>query len=254
MVAEVMSHACAEDEAVAAGNNCGHALLYAVGVCLPDEFPAPSTTQLQPVGKETCLLRRPNHHDHSQELVVALAALLLLEDQHELAAETGLQHDPVHCTGEGDVGGQEHNVLPAERGDALVLLEEVGRHLLQAPLPLAGGTRNWAGVGTELAPLLVVAFLAVDEPLGAAVPAEAAGEGDRLGHLLHGQVPDAAQRPAAGGADVDLGAAVGADEVAAVALYDGREDVVVADRTLEQVGEVLRAGARHHGHTGRHFP
>ena len=51
-----MGHASAKDEAVATGNNRGHALLDAVGVCLPDELPTPCTTQFQPVSKETCFL------------------------------------------------------------------------------------------------------------------------------------------------------------------------------------------------------
>ena len=37
---------------------------------------------------------------------------------------------------------------------------------------------------------------------------------------------------------MDFGAAVGANEVSAVALYDGRVDVVVAYGALKQVGEV----------------
>ena len=52
---------------------------------------------------------------------------------------------------------------------------------------------------------------------------------------------------------MDLGAAVGADEVPAVALYDGREDVVVANRALEEVREVLTTRARGDWHIGRHF-
>ena len=122
MVTEVMGHTCAKDEAVTAGNNRGHALLDAVGVCLPDKLPSTRTAQLQPVRKVPCFLRRADHHHHSQELVVALTALLLLQDKHELPAKAGLQHYPVHCAWEGDVGGQEHNVLSAEGGYALVLL------------------------------------------------------------------------------------------------------------------------------------
>lgn len=123
MVTEVMSHTCAKDEAVTAGNNCGHALLDAVGVCLPDELPPTRTTQLQSVCKVPCFLRRADHHHHSQELVVALTVLLLLQDKHELTAKAGLQHHPVYCTREGDVSGQEDNVLSAECGYALVLLQ-----------------------------------------------------------------------------------------------------------------------------------
>lgn len=129
----------------------------------------------------------------------------------------------------------------------------MGRYLLQATLPLAGGSRDGAGVGTELAAFLVVAFITVEEPLTAAVRAEAAREGYGLSHLLHRQVSDASQRPPAARAAVDLGAAVGADEVPAVALYDGWEDVVVANRALEEVGEVLAARARGNWYTGRHF-
>lgn len=134
-----------------------------------------------------------------------------------------------------------------------MLVEEVGWDLLQAPLPLAGGSWNGAGVGAELAVLLVVAFIAVEEPLVAAVQAETAREGDGLRHLLHRQVSDTAQRPPAAGAGVKLGTAVGADEVSAVALYDRRQDVVVADGTLEEVRQIFRTRAWAHRHIGRHF-
>lgn len=62
-----------------------------------------------------------------------------------------------------------------------------------------------------------------------------AGEGQRGGHLLHGQVPDAgAERAAAGRAAAQLLAARVADQVTRLALQDGRQHVVEAHRTLEQ--------------------
>ena len=169
MVTEVMGHTCTKGEAVTAGNNCRHALLDAVGVCLPHQLPATLTSQLKSVGKEAGLLGRPDHHDHSEELVMSLTVLLFLQDQHELAAEARLKHHPVHRPGEGDVSGQKDNVLPAEGGDALVLLVEVVRDLLQVTLPLTRGSWDGAGVGTELTVLLVAASLAVEESLGAAM-------------------------------------------------------------------------------------
>lgn len=70
------------------------------------------------------------------------------------------------------------------------------------------------------------------------------GEGQRGGHLLHGQVPDAgAERAAAGRAAAQLLAALVTDQVTRLALQDGRQDVVEAHRALEQ-GRQLRGLAR----------
>ena len=50
-------------------------------------------------------------------------------NSHEMVPETALHHDPIYGTGEVDVGGEEHDVLPLQGGDALVHLHEVGHHL-----------------------------------------------------------------------------------------------------------------------------
>lgn len=71
------------------------------------------------------------------------------------------------------------------------------------------------------------------------------------GHLLHGQVPDVAQRSPARGTTRELGPAAGADEVPALALQDGGQHVVEADGALEQRGEVGRHGGRGPGGGGQ---
>jgi len=66
-----------------------------------------------------------------------------------------------------------------------------------------------------------------------------AGERQRGRHLLHGQVPDAGgQRASAGRAAAQLLAALVADQVARLALQDGRQHVVEAHRALEQRREL----------------
>lgn len=72
--------------------------------------------------------------------------------------------------------------------------------------------------------------------------------------LFHGEVADVAEGPPAGGAAGQLGPAAGADEVPALALQDGRQDIVEAHRALEQRGEVRRHGCGrvHEGGDARH--
>ena len=133
--------------------------------------------------------------------------------------EAALHHDPVHGAREVDVRGQEDDVLSLKRGDALVVLHEVGHHLLEGALPLAGRAGAGAGVGPELAGFLVVGLLGVEEGNAAAGALVPTGEHHRGGNLLHGQVADvAAQLAAAGGAAGQLGPAGRAHQVAGVAL------------------------------------
>lgn len=61
-------------------------------------------------------------------------------------------------------------------------------------------------------------------------------EHDIAGYLLHGEVADVAQRPAARGAAGELGPAARAHQVPALALQDGRQDIVEAHGALEQGG------------------
>lgn len=75
-----------------------------------------------------------------------------------------------------------------------------------------------------------------------------AGEHHIASHLLHGEVADVAEGPAAGGAARQLGAAAGAHQVATLALQNGRQHIVEAYGALEQRGEVGRHGG---GHTGQ---
>ena len=195
---------------------------------------------ISPVSKVLCLLPGPDELDDGEELLVAVELLLLLKHQpgnrdnlesecidqlrsinsHEMMSEAALHHDPVDGAGQVDVRGQEDDVLPLQRGDALVVGHEVGHDLLEGPLPLAGGARAGTGVRPELAGLFVVGLLGVKEGEGAAVALVPAGEHHGRRHLLHRQVADVgAQLAAAGGAARQLGSAVGAHKVAGVALF-----------------------------------
>jgi hypothetical protein len=82
---------------------------------------------------------------------------------HEVVPETTLHHDPVYGPGEVDVGGEEYNVLALQRRDALVHLHEVAHDLFEGSLPLTAGARARTRVGTELASLLVVQLLSMQE-------------------------------------------------------------------------------------------
>lgn len=95
-----------------------------------------------------------------------------------------------------------------QRGDGLVLVHQVGHDGVQGALPLAGGPGAGAGVRPELAELFVLRLVRVGQGDLAARRGVLAGEEDRVGHLLHGQVPDGAQGPPAGGAAGELGPAV----------------------------------------------
>lgn len=103
-----------------------------------------------------------------------------------------------------------------QRGDGLVLVHQVGHDSVQGALPLAGGARARAGVRSELAQLFVLCLVGVRQGDFAPRRGVLAGEEDRVGHLLHGQVPDGAQRASAGGAAGELGPTVG--------TYLGRSD------------------------------
>jgi hypothetical protein len=80
----------------------------------------------------------------------------------------------------------------------------------------------------------MIHLLSVEEGHGAAAAGVLAGEHYCGGHLLHGEVPDVPSKLAsAGGAAGELRSAVGADQVARVALKDWGEDIVKADRALK---------------------
>lgn len=90
-----------------------------------------------------------------------------------------------------------------------------------------------------------------------------AGKQDCRGHLLHSQVPDAGRQGApARRAAAQLLAALVTHQVPGLALQDGGQDIVKADRALEERGQlvVLRghraspaaAGARDHSRRGGH--
>ena len=82
-------------------------------------------------------------------------------------------------------------------------------YLLEGALPLAAGSGAGAGVGPELASLLVLDLLRVQQSDHAAPGTVLAREHHGAGHLLHGQVPDVvAEWAPAGGAAGELGPTV----------------------------------------------
>ena len=92
-------------------------------------------------------------------------------------------------------------------------------------------------------------LLLVVEDLQAAVAAVLAGKADLAGQLLQYQVANVVrpeEHPTAG-AGGDHAAAVLADQMAILALKDGREDVLEADRTLEERQQDVIAGEVHLG-------
>lgn len=176
--------------------------------------------------------------------------LLLLQDQHEVEAEAGLHHHPVHRPGEVDVRGEEHDVLPLQGGDGLVLMHQVGHHGIQGALPLTGRAGAGAGVRPELAELLVVCFFRVGQSDLTPGRGVFTREKYRIGHFLHRQVANGSQGAPAGWTTRELWATVATDKMAALTLKNGWQHIVKADRTLKETGQVIvgRGGAREGGH------
>lgn len=75
----------------------------------------PAPVELQQVGEVLGPLASPDELCDGEELLVAVVLLLLPQHQHEVEAEAGLHHYPVHRARQVDVRGQEHNVLPLDR-------------------------------------------------------------------------------------------------------------------------------------------
>merc|ERR1719397_2253440 len=165
--------------------------------------------------------------------------LSCFSSKHEVVPKTALHHHPVHSTRQVDVSGEEDNIFALQRGDGLVHLHQVRHHLFKAALPLAASTRARTRVRSKLAGLLMVHLLSVEEGHRAATTGVLAGEHYCGGHLLHGEVPNVPSELASTGrAAGELRSAVGADQVARVALKDWGEDIVEANRALEQGGKV----------------
>lgn len=129
-------------------------------------------------------------------------------------------------------------------------MHQVRHDGIQRALPFTRSTGAGAGVRPELTELLVVCFLRVGQSYLAAGGGVFTREEYGIGNLLHGQVPDGAQRAAASGAAGEFGPTVATDQVAALALQDGRQHIVKAHGTLEETGQVIvgGGGARQRGH------
>lgn len=199
--------------------------------------PSPAPIQFESVGEVLRLFSR-SYELNDGEKVLSPVDLLFLQHQHEVVPEAALHHDPVHCARQVDVRGEEHDVLALQGGDGLVGLVEVSHHLVQGAGPLAGGPGAGTQVGPVLTAVLVIRLLCMGQHHIAAKHLVAAREGHCFGYFLHGQVPDVAQGTATGGTGRQFGAAVGTHQVAALALDDGRQDVVETHRTLEEGGQV----------------
>lgn len=126
----------------------------------PSQSP-PVTIELESISKILRLLARSYQLHDREELLVPVVLLLLLQDQHEVEAEAGLHHHPVHSPGQVDVCGEEDDVLPLQGGDGLVLVHQVGHHGVQRALPLAGRAGARAGVRPELTELFVICLFRV---------------------------------------------------------------------------------------------
>lgn len=149
-----------KDEAVAVHDRRGHAVVDGPRRGFPREPPAVAV-QLEAVGEVLGLFAGADEENDGKELLVAFVLLLLLQHQHEMVAEAGLHHDPVHRAGQVDVRRQEDDVLALQRGDGFVGVHQVGHDRFQGALPFAGSARAGAGVRAELANLLVIRLLAV---------------------------------------------------------------------------------------------
>lgn len=104
-----------------------------------------------------------------------------------------LHHHPVHSAIQRDIGRQKDDILALQRGDALMLLHEMRHDLLERALPLARGPGTRATVRPELARVLVLGLVGVRQIGGAPVAQVFAWEQNRVGHLLHAEVPDVAK-------------------------------------------------------------
>lgn len=234
-----MRYGCVEHQAVAVHDGCRHAVMDGAWRGLPGQSP-PVPVQLQSVGEVLGLLAGANEQDDGKELLVALVLLLFLQHQHEVMAETGLHHHPVHGPWQVNVCGQKDDVFPLEGGDALMGVHEMGHHGFQGPLPLAGSARTRAGVGTVFTDVFVFWFLRVVQGQGTARGGILAGKQDCRGHLLHSQVPDAGRQGApARRAAAQLLAALVTHQVPGLALQDWGQDIVKADRALKERGQLV---------------
>lgn len=149
-----------KDEAVAVHDCCSYAVVNRPWRSFPREASAVAV-QLETVGEVLSLFASANEEHDGKELLMAFVFLLLLQHQHEMVAEAGLHHDPVHRAGQVDVCCQEDDILALQRGDGFVGVHEVGHNCFQGALPFARSARAGAGVWAELANFLVLRLLAV---------------------------------------------------------------------------------------------
>lgn len=149
-----------KDKAVTVHDRCGYAVVNRPRCGFPRE-PSAVAVQLEAVGEVLSLFASTDEEHDCKELLVAFVLLLFLQHQHEMVAEAGLHHDPVHRAGQVDICCQEDDVFTLQCGDGFVGVHEVGHDRFQGALPFARSARAGAGVRAELANLLVLRFLAV---------------------------------------------------------------------------------------------
>lgn len=160
IVGKQVSNGGVKDEAVAVHDRRSYTVMNRPWCSFPGE-PSAVAVQLETVGEVLCLFASAYEEHNRKELLMAFIFLLLLQHQHEMVAEAGLHHDPVHRTGQVNVCCQEDDVLPLQCSDGFVGVHEVGHDCFQGALPFAGSARARAGVWAELANLLMLRLLTV---------------------------------------------------------------------------------------------
>ena len=68
-----------------------------------------------PVDKILCLLACTDQLNNSVKHLCTIGLLLLFKHKHEVVTEARLHHDPVNCTGQVDVSGEENNIFTCIR-------------------------------------------------------------------------------------------------------------------------------------------
>lgn len=167
VVSKKVCSSCIKNEAVAVADGHGHPVMDGAGRCLPGQ-PVAAAMQLQSVLKVLCLLTGANEQHGGKKLLVTFTLLLFLQHQHEVVAKARLHHHPVHCPWQVNVCGKENDVFSLKGGNAFVGMHEVGHHGFQGSLPVTGGTRARAGVGTVLTDGFMFWLFCVVECQGAA--------------------------------------------------------------------------------------
>lgn len=183
---------------------------------------SPVAIELESVGKIFGLLPCPYELDNGKELLMTVEFFLLLQHEHEMVSEATLHHDPIHGSGQINIGGEEDDILALECGDALVDLHEMRHDLLERALPFTRGPWTRTRVRPKLTGLLMIELLCMEEGGATTRALIATREHDGGGHLFHGQIANVpAKLTAASGATREFGATRRAHQVTRMTLQYG---------------------------------